>query len=260
MEEKNKGYLTGRIVTTIIICVTIIWGMTYYVGNMKNTIGAKTTEAAGIINTITVNGDGKVYGKPDILNIQVGITELAQTSKEAQTKVDVGIKKVMDALHTNSVEDKDIQTTEYSLAQELDWNSSIRKVIGQRATQRLMLKIRDIQKDSTRSSKIIDAITLINGVEISSIQFDIDDKTEIYSSARELAYKKADQKARELAKLAGLSLSKPVSIKEVQSEPYYIAPFQNAFSAKSDTLGSSTQIPSGQLEISVQLEVIFGLR
>lgn len=259
MEEKYKGQMSGSIVGVLLICATIVWGMMYYVGHMKSSIGAKTTETAGIINTISVNGNGKVYGKPDIMNIQVGITDIAPTSREAQAKVDMGIKKVLDALHANAVEDKDIQTYEYSLAQEIDWNSSMRKVIGQRATQRLMIKIRGIQKDSTRSSKIIDAIALINGVEVSSIQFDMDDKTELYSAARELAYKKAEQKAGELSKLAGLSLAKPVSIKETQVEPY-ITPFQNSFAGKMESADLSAQIPAGQLEVTVQLEVIFGLK
>jgi uncharacterized protein len=261
MNDNKQGHFSGRIVSTILICATFIWGIYYYVGQMKNPIVTKSNDGTAMINTITVNGDGKVFGKPDILKIQIGITELTPTTKEAQTKLDANIQKVINALHANAVVDKDIQTIELSLNQEIEYNNNTRKIIGQRATQRFLVTIRNIQKDLTISGKVIDAVTLINGVEINSMQFDIEDKTDLFTIARELAYKKANQKATELAKLSGLTLSKPVSINEIAQQPYYNAPYQNAYYAKSmNATDSSAQIPTGQMEITIQLEVIFSLK
>lgn len=257
MEDKGELKFVGRLISTILICVTLIWATTYYVSHSSRNSTSPGSLGTEITRAIQVNGEGKVYGKPDIFKIQVSVSEIAQTTKEAQKKLNEGTKKVLDALKNNQIDDKDIQTIEISVSQEIEWNNTMRKVIGQRATQRFLVTVRNIQKDIERSGNVIDSLTLINGVEIGSMQFDIDDKTSLFTSARELAFKKADQKANELAKLGGLKLSKPVSIKETNQAPYY-SPFQNAYLGKAaDSMESSTYIPSGQIEIVVDLEISY---
>jgi len=49
--------------------------------------------------------------------------------------------------------------------------------------------------------KLINQLTNIETVNIESIDYDIQDKAKIFTQARELAMKKAKQKAEELAKL-----------------------------------------------------------
>jgi len=259
MEEKHSGQFAGKIISSLLVCVTIIWAVHYYVSNLKNMVPANQSTGTTLTHTIQVNGEGKVFGKPDIIRIQISVSELALTSKEAQKKMNEKTAMVMASLKTNQVVLKDIQTSELSLYTEYDWNSSTRTVKGQRATQRFTVTIRDINKDSNRSGKIIDDITVINGIELSSMQFDIDDKTELFKSARELAYKKANQKALDLAKLSGLKLSKPLIIKDYVTEPVY-GPFQNSIMAKDQSSNvSSSIIPTGELEIVVQLDITFGL-
>jgi len=258
-ENKNRGF-GGKIVSTILICVTFIWATTFYVSHMTKSTSVDTSVGEELVNTIEVNGEGRVFGRPDILRIQVGISEVALTSKEAQSKLNANVQKVISALKANKVEDKDIQTVELSLIQEVEWNNNTKKILGQRATQRFMVTIRGIQKDLEISGKVIDSVTIINGVEISSMQFDIDDKTELYKEGRELAFKKAKQKADDLAKVAGLSLSKPIRIQDQVQTPYY-SPFSNQYLGKAmDSMESSTQIPSGQMEIVVSLNVVFGIQ
>jgi len=260
MDEVKQRNFGGKFISTALICATIVWATTYYVSHMQNSAGTRISDATGTINNIAVNGEGKVYGKPDILKIQVGVSELAPTSKEAQAKLNASVQKVLNALQGNAVENKDIQTIDLSLTQEIEWNNNTKKILGQRATQRFMITIRNIQKDLERSGKVIDSIASINGVEIGSMQFDIEDKTDLFSNARELAFKKASQKGTELAKLSGLSISKPISIKELIQDPY-IVPYQNSYFGKSvNSMDSTTQIPSGQMEITVQLEVLFGFK
>jgi uncharacterized protein YggE len=258
-ENKQRGF-SGKIVSTILICVTFIWATTYYVSHMTKSTSLDTSVGEELVNTIEVNGEGRVFGRPDILKIQVGVSEIALTSKEAQAKLNVNIQKVLSALKANKVEEKDIQTVELSLMQEVEWNNNTKKILGQRATQRFMITIRGVQKDLEISGKVIDSITFINGVEIGAMQFDIEDKTELYRQGRELAFKKAKQKADDLAKVAGLSLSKPIRIQDQVQTPYY-SPYSNQYLGKAmDSIESSSQIPSGQMEIVVQLNVVFGIQ
>lgn len=259
MEENRTIHYGGKIISTLLICLTIIWTTFYFVTNIKKLVPMNQSTGTMLTHTIQVNGEGKAFGKPDIVKLQISVSEIASTSKEAQKLMNEKTAKVLETLKNNKVDLKDIQTSELSLFTEYDWNSNTRIVRGQRATQRFTVTIRDINKDIERSGKIIDDITLINGIEISSMQFDIDDKTELFKSARELAYKKANQKAVDLAKLSGLKLSKPLIIKDFVTEPMY-SPIQNSFIAKDQaSTVSSSIVPSGELEIVVQLDITFGI-
>jgi hypothetical protein len=48
-----------------------------------NQIGGVDSATGRVVNTITVNGEGKVYATPDMLIFSVDITETKDTSKEA---------------------------------------------------------------------------------------------------------------------------------------------------------------------------------
>jgi uncharacterized protein YggE len=57
-----------------------------------------------------------------------------------------------------------------------------------------------------KASQLIDQVSRIDGIQINGINFDIEDRTHLFSQARTLAFEKAQQKAQELAKLAGIKI------------------------------------------------------
>lgn len=93
------------------------------------------------------------------------------------------------------------------------------KTKGFRATHGLALKLRNLKQ----VDELINQVTFSDAVQIQSMSYDIDDKTELYSQARKLGFEKAKQKASELASLAKVTLEKPLSISD-QVAGYYPTP------------------------------------
>lgn len=254
-ENKNLSLL--------IICGTIIVSLGIFSSTgvvIKQTGGVET--GGGISNTISVSGDGKVFAKPDMAEVSLSFSELAGTSREALDKVNQKIDEAIKVAKNNGITDSDISTTGLNVYTEYDYNNSVRRIIGQRATQSLSVKIKKLDSKATRAATLIDQLSAINNVQLSGISFDIEDKAKFYSQARELAFNKAKQKAQELAKLSGVGLEKPVSITDatydISPRPYQ----SNVMELKmaSGNAGDSSQVPSGEMSISSNLSVLWGIK
>ena len=104
---------------------------TFLVGNSivkSNKENQQTSQ--GITNTISVMGEGKDYVSPDMLVISVSISELAATTKDAQTQANQKVVKVNDILSAAGIAQKDIQTTNVNIYPEYDRsNASGRKLL-----------------------------------------------------------------------------------------------------------------------------------
>ncbi len=248
------------IVSVVVVCATI-FGVTQ---NLKNTgISIKNTGTVGnaVQNSINVYGEGKVMATPDIVRIHAGVSETRDTTKEAQDATNQKISNILDILKKQGVPEKNIQTANLSFDEEYDWSENKREVIGQRVRQTLEVKVPGIIKNPERVTNILDQLGTVDGLELNSVMFDIEDKKEFYTAARAKAYEKAEQKAQELAGLSDVKLLKPITISE--SNVSFIQPrYSNyAFAEKSmdDSVGGSA-LPSGELEITTKLDVIFGIK
>jgi len=230
---------------------------------IKNTGGVESN--GKISNTISVTGDGKVSAKPDMVLINIGFQEKASTSKDALAKVNTKIDSALKILKDNGISDADIVTSNLNVYTEYDYTSGSRKVTGQQASETLEVKVKKIDDKATKAVKIIDELSQIDNLQMNSINFDIEDKTDLFSKARELAFKKAEQKAEELAKLSKVKLDKPVSITD---STYDIAPvarysnvaqFKTAALSVEDSAAGGSQISSGQMDITANLSILWGI-
>jgi len=211
---------------------------------------------------ITVNGDGKALGIPDMVTINVGVSELAKTTKEAKTKADEKIAQIMDILKKNKVDDKNIKTSDLSFSPEYSWDSGKQTILGQRVRQTLTITLKNITKEDTQVTSIVDAVGEINGIEVNGITFDVEDKKELFSQARKLAIEKAEQKAKEMASLTGVTLLKPISIRDNSTN--YMPPMYGLQNFKAESVamdsGTGSSLPVGQLEVNVDIEVIYEIK
>jgi len=249
----------------LIVCVTIILSVLIFSRTgiyIKNTGGVESN--GKISNTISVTGDGKVSLKPDMVQINIGFQETASTSKEALNKVNTKIDSTLKILKDNGIPEADITTSNLNIYTEYDYSTSKRRVIGQRASQNLEIKIKKIDAKASKAVKIIDELSTIDDLQMNGIYFDIEDKTEYFSKAREMAFKKAEQKAQELAKLSKVKLAKPVSISDTTYDvaPVYqysnVAQFKEASLSVNDAAGGS-QISSGEMDITANLSILWGI-
>ena len=215
--------------------------------------GAISSQQEGI----WVTGKGEVAAIPDIITLRLGVEAQAASVAEAQTQAAEAMNKVMAALTSNGVAKKDIQTQYFSIQQVTKWDREKEQevVVGYRVTNMVTAKIRDIDKGGV----IIDAVAEAGGnlIRINSIGFSIDDPSRYYEEAREKAMADANAKAKQLAKLAGVTLGKPTYISEGIQGPPPIYPIKMA---EAPAPAPPTPISPGEMEIILTVQLTYTIK
>ncbi|MEX2080466.1 MAG: SIMPL domain-containing protein [Dehalococcoidia bacterium] len=168
---------------------------------------------------ITVEGLGEVTGDPDTGFVDLGISVQRVTVAEAREAAATAARAVIDSATANGVEERDIQTVNFSIYPVYDYPSNGQPVIrGYTVDNTVNIRVRDLDV----FSDVIDDAAEAGGdaTRISGIRFDIDDNAPLVVQAREAAMSDARAKAEQLADLADVSLGAPLNIVETQaSEP-----------------------------------------
>jgi len=204
---------------------------------------------------IWVSGTGEVTVVPDVAVLTLGVEAQDTTVSAAQSEATAAMNAVVNALKTNGVADKDIQTQWYSISQVTRWDDKTSEQIttGYRVSNMVTVKIRDITKAGT----IIDAVAGVGGnlTRINGISFTVNDPTAHNNQAREKAMQDAAAKAQHLASLAGVTLGKVIYISESGSYiPQPIRFFDSAVGAS-----ASTPISAGELDITLTVQVGYAI-
>ena len=212
-------------------------------------------------STITVSGTGTVFVKPDIVQMTISLSNVAQTTKSAQEAVSRMVRQAMAVLKESKVEDKNINTASLTFNTEYEYASGRRVLVGQRAEQRITFSVEGILDDSERVPGIIDRLIQINGIELNQINFSVKNNTEYFIRSRELAFQKASEKANQYAELSNLKILNVLNISEEGNLP--VSPIYNRmanqmeFSAAGASDSALTMLPVGELEISTRIMVVF---
>jgi len=214
-------------------------------------------------STISVYGTGTVLAQPDMIQMTITLSNVAQSTRTAQEAVNRMVRQTLEILKNNGIEDKNISTASLSFRSEYEYTTR-RILIGQRAEQILTFSIDNINDgtENEKVSRIIDQLIQINGIEMNQINFGIKNNSEYFVRSRELAYQKAVEKAYQYAALSNLKIKRVLSItEEVHQQHTPINRFSNqlAFAEAARDAGSSI-VPAGELEITTNILVVFTLK
>jgi uncharacterized protein YggE len=206
--------------------------------------------------TIHVNGSGAVSGEPDIATLNLGVAVEKKTVAEAREEAASAMTALIDTLKANNIEEKDINTENFSIYPQYDYTEEGRVLRGYRVNNTVKAKVRDLDT----LSDVIDDAAEAGGdnIVVNSIQFMIDDTTPLRTQARSLAVKDAEAKAQTLADASGVVLGKPVTITEntyYESPPIAFATAEAAFA--DDAAKSSTPIVPGELTVTVNITIVY---
>lgn len=165
-------------------------------------------------HTITISGEGKVIGVPDIALISLGLNIEKTTVAAAQEESTKKMNDIIKALKDLSIEEKDIQTTTYSIYPRYDYIKDRGQVLrGYAVNQRVQVKIRDLSKIGA----VVAKGTELGANQVGSLSFTIDEPEELRQEAREKAIANAKEKAEALADAADVKLGKVVNFSESTS-------------------------------------------
>ena len=155
---------------------------------------------------------------------------------------------------------ENITTNYFRIGPEKEWNDKKRKMelIGFKTTNSVNVKIYELDK----VGEIIDVIILNSDelIDFESITFDLEDKTTIIKSAREIAVKNAMEKAQEIASTANIKLGNPKYINEISSPSAFesVSDMPMMAMARAESF-TETPIMSGDISVSVQVQMHFDI-
>jgi uncharacterized protein YggE len=205
---------------------------------------------------ISASGTGTAVGEPDVMLLTVGVSAQRDSVAEAREAAATAQTAVIEALKDNGVAEEDIQTVQFSVNPQYNYRNETPEIIGYLVSNVVTAKVHDLDS----AGDVVDATTAAGGNDavIQGISFGIDDPTELQAQAREEAVEKARAQAEQLASNAGATLGKLLSISESSYYPFYErAVPAGAGGAASDA--AITPIESGQLEISVTVNVLYAI-
>ncbi|MDR1247760.1 MAG: SIMPL domain-containing protein [Treponema sp.] len=209
-------------------------------------------------SSVSVSGIGAVMAQPDMAQMSINFSHVAQTTKQAKEEVDQKMRQILDILKEEGVEDKYIRTASLSYGAEIEYRDGRAVQIGQRADQTIAVIINNIVNDSNKFLALLDKITTIDRVVIRDIKFDTENKTEIYKQTRELAYQKALDKANQYANLSGLKVVKALTISEERSRDILFGAYQKNVAYEAAGLSApAAAVPTGEQEITSEITVTF---
>jgi uncharacterized protein YggE len=171
---------------------------------------AQTPEPGENSRQVTVIGSGQVQGTPDTLTANVGIEFTAPDVTAAMNQTNERQQAVIDELVKSGVERKDINTTRVSVQPEFGGDPS--KITGYVASNSIDVKIRDIRAASQALTLIVN--TGGNATRINSVDYSIEDDSQLVRDARARAFDDAKDRAEQYADLSSLTLGKVISISE----------------------------------------------
>ena len=154
--------------------------------------------------TVSVNGTGSVSVTPDAATISVGVNIVETNLSEAQAKATSQMTAVLDALKAAGIDEKDIQTSNYSvyIMQNYDNNGFPAEITGYQVNNQVNATVRELDK----LGDILDQVVAAGANSIYGITFMATDVEDAASQARASAVANARAKAEELAAAAGASL------------------------------------------------------
>ena len=219
----------------------------------SNTVQSSPDQQHGI----SVSGEGKVQGRPDIAQLSLGVSVLRDTVAAARDQAAQSLTAMTNSLKANGVADKDIQTQQLNISPEYDYTNGRQLLKGFRVTNVLSAKVRNI--DTT--SKVVDDAVVAGGndTQIQGISFTIDNPADLQKQAREKAVADAKDRAETLASAAGAQLGSVMAISEgggVQPVVYSGAMYDAAKAAAAP----ATPIQPGELDVTINVTVTWGLK
>ena len=111
------------------------------------------------------------------------------------------------------------------------------------------------EKDIDRLNKIY-AIAVPYGATVSNLYFEVEDKDSAVDEARQIAVKKAKEKAGKIAGEVGIKLGRVLNVTEYYPNDY-MAPYGGEFGKGAGGGGGVTEIKSGQTEVKVNVTLTY---
>lgn len=207
------------------------------------------------LRTLSVNGQAQVIASPDIAYISIGVHSENANAAEAVAANNAQAQRVIDALKAMGIEDKDLQTTNFSIYPQDEYNPE-----GQKTGTRFVVDntVYVTLRDIARVGDILGGAVESGANSIYGISFDVFDKTSLLTDARNKAIENAKKQANEVASASGITLGPIQSIGFYNTYPTPI--FDSKVASGVGAGGGGISVSPGQMTFTVDVSVTYEIK
>ena len=174
------------------------------------------------LRTISTEGIGQVSLTPDMASISIGVNTQDKDAAVAVEENSQKVEAVMAALSEFDIEDKDIQTSNFSIYPRQNWDKDGNVTdVTYVVSNTVVVTVRELDD----LGAVLNAVVQAGANNINGISFDVEDKVEASKQAMENAVKDARERADVLAAAAGVEVGDVHTITSYSygsSEPIYV--------------------------------------
>jgi uncharacterized protein len=231
----------------------LLYGFTKVLGPIPFYISSVTTQNP---NGFSVVGEGRVQIKPDKATVNLGVQSSGPAKDQVQNQMNKISGAVISALKSQGIDEKDIQTSQYTINPTYDYTSGSQKITGYSGSTNVTVTVTDIGK----VNGVIDAATSAGANQVGTPQFSNTDNSTALDQARQLAIADAKKKAQVAASSAGFSLGKIINYSESEAGNPVPIPFAAGVAADSAKVSPPTQIAPGQNEVDLDVTLTYEVK
>lgn len=203
------------------------------------------------INQLRVVGSAKTVKAPDIATTQVGVQTFNREVEAAVAENNKKSEAIINALRQQGIEEKDIRTSQFNIYPQRDWqNGKQGEIIGFQVDNMISITIRKLDT----VGKVLQAAINAGANNVYGLNFTLDDPEPLKRELRLKAIEDARKQADDIAKAAGVELGKVIAINDVS---WYVP--SKGVSYDRAAAEGAVPVESGELNITVQVEVVFSI-
>lgn len=232
----------GRIGLLVLVVIGLL---------ISGCVGGVAAPASTEKSTITVVGNGKASGTPDMATVQLGVSIIQADLAGAIQESNRTMTRITAALVALGVEEKDLQTANFNVWPEMRYDRETGEATGEvvyHVENSLSVTVRNLELLSAVLNGGLDAgANSVNGITFGLLEQDA-----LVEEARTLAIAEAKERAALLAAGFDATLGDPFSIIEMVGGgmPAPMAMMEAA-------AARDVPISVGELSVSVQVQVTY---
>jgi uncharacterized protein YggE len=218
---------------------------------------AAAQTAPPLADSVTVLGTGRASVTPDRFTFNVGVQTVSPTVEDAVAENNRRVAAVIAALKKAGAQDKDIQTAQFSIYPQQDYQQGkLPRIVGYQVSNSV----------TVRSEKVGEAGRLLGiavgaGVNNSSgINFEVADPARGRDQGLRAAFDDARAKAMLLAQAAGRTLGPAIVISEGTQHVPPPQVMQRTMAMEARLESSDVPVESGSQQLEFTVTVTFAMR
>ena len=242
---------SGAVAMVCAVAVTLV----VVAASRPQIVVAAPTAAPQSTSTFTpgvfTSGDGLVSTRPDLATLSVGVDSQMPTASAAQKDLAGKAAKLIARAKSLGIADKDISTSGYSVSPNYVGPNST--VDGYRASEQIQLKWHNV--DTVGAT--LDSLVQQGGATNVYVGFGLASLQAAQAEARTFAIADAKARAQAMADAAGIKLGQVIRVSDLSYTPYSTGNF--GYAPGTAAAPVPTQVPVGQLDVQVTVEVDFAI-